>query len=174
MAAASDPGSGDVPAAVLARVFDCTERRVQQLARDGVIPRSGRGKYPFFAAVRAYIAFLREAGAVEKAGAAFDPERLDPFKQRAWYDAQIQKLELGRKLGTLTPRSDHEEVLGVLVDLFVRFLETLADRTEREGFADHAMASRIGEWTDQVREEMFTEIARIAEAQAARREARGG
>lgn len=31
------------PIAVIARLLDLTERRIQQLARDGIIPASARG-----------------------------------------------------------------------------------------------------------------------------------
>lgn len=43
----------------LANLFDLTERRIQQLAKEGVIPKASHGKYPFLAAIKAYIKFLQ-------------------------------------------------------------------------------------------------------------------
>jgi hypothetical protein len=52
--------SNTQPVAVIARLLDLTERRVQQLAREGIIPpaaRSGneRGRYDLVGAVRGYV-----------------------------------------------------------------------------------------------------------------------
>lgn len=43
-----------------AKLFNITERRVQQLAKEGIIPKVARGKYPLLGAVRGYITFLQE------------------------------------------------------------------------------------------------------------------
>jgi phage terminase Nu1 subunit (DNA packaging protein) len=56
------------PIAVIARLLDLTERRVQQLARDGVIPKAERGQYDLVAAVRGYIRYLREQAARAQTG----------------------------------------------------------------------------------------------------------
>lgn len=43
----------------LANLFNITERRIQQHAAEGVIPKASRGKYPFIGSVKGYIAFLQ-------------------------------------------------------------------------------------------------------------------
>lgn len=48
------------PASFFAKLFDLTERRIQQLAKDGVIPKAARGKYPLLGTIKAYIKFLQE------------------------------------------------------------------------------------------------------------------
>lgn len=48
------------PVRVIARVLLLTERRVQQLAAEGVIPKASRGQYDFIESVRGYIRHLRE------------------------------------------------------------------------------------------------------------------
>lgn len=48
------------PAEFYARLFNLTDRRIQQLASDGVIPKTARGKYPLLGTVRGYVAFLQE------------------------------------------------------------------------------------------------------------------
>jgi hypothetical protein len=40
------------PIGVIARLLDLSERRVQQLSREGVIPKAERGQYDLVGAVR--------------------------------------------------------------------------------------------------------------------------
>ena len=47
------------PVRVIARLLDLTERRVQQLASEGIIPKASRGKYDLVESVRRYIGQLR-------------------------------------------------------------------------------------------------------------------
>lgn len=49
-----------VNAKALAGLFGLTERRIQQMAKEDIIPKAERGKYPFVGAIRAYIKFLQE------------------------------------------------------------------------------------------------------------------
>jgi len=48
------------PVKTIARLLDLTERRVQQLAREGVIPKAENGRYDLVAAVRGYVKYLRD------------------------------------------------------------------------------------------------------------------
>ena len=48
------------PVSAIAKLFDLTERRVQQLASEGVIPKSIKGKYELVPTVKGYINYLRE------------------------------------------------------------------------------------------------------------------
>lgn len=48
------------PVATIAKLFNLTERRVQQLAKEGVIPKPEKGKYDLIGCVRGYIAYLQE------------------------------------------------------------------------------------------------------------------
>ncbi len=48
------------PVSAIAKLFDLTERRVQQLAQEGVIPKSTKGKYELVPTVKGYINYLRE------------------------------------------------------------------------------------------------------------------
>lgn len=48
-----------VPLATIAQFLDLTERRVNQLVKEGVLPRADRGKYPFLGCVKGYIKYLR-------------------------------------------------------------------------------------------------------------------
>lgn len=77
------------PVSTIAKLFNLTERRVQQLASDGVIPKADRGKYDLVACVRGYIGFLQDR--------AFGKEVIhaDAHKERArLLKAQADKTEL--------------------------------------------------------------------------------
>lgn len=55
----------------MASLLMLTERRVQQLAKDSVLPKSARGKYELIPTVQAYISYLRDR-AVESTGGEDD------------------------------------------------------------------------------------------------------
>lgn len=58
---AKDNGkSPTVTVSTLAKLFNLTSVRIQQLAADGIIQKSGRGQYDLWPSVRAYIAYLQE------------------------------------------------------------------------------------------------------------------
>jgi len=47
-------------ASFYSRLFNITERRIQQLASTGVIPKAARGKYPLIGTIRGYVTYLQE------------------------------------------------------------------------------------------------------------------
>lgn len=55
------------PASTIAKLFDLTERRVHQLVKERVLPRSSRGNYELVSCIKGYINYLRERslGAVD-------------------------------------------------------------------------------------------------------------
>ena len=59
------------PAATIAKLFNLSERRVQQLGRDGVIPKPERGRYDLIGSVRGYVSYLQDR-AFGKTGDATD------------------------------------------------------------------------------------------------------
>jgi hypothetical protein len=72
------------PIAVVARLLDLSERRIQQLSREGVIPKAERGQYDLVAAVRGYVAYLRDLAVRAQAGAPdFGVERARLIKAKA-------------------------------------------------------------------------------------------
>lgn len=67
------------PVTTIAKLLMLSERRVQQLSRDGVIPKAEHGKYDLVQAVQGYIKFLQE----RQAGNASQVESLDYHKEKA-------------------------------------------------------------------------------------------
>jgi len=77
----------DLPAATLASLFNLTEQRIHQLAREGVIPREN-GKYELVSAVQGYIKLLQD-----RAGGR--TERRDVHSERSRLTrAQAERAEL--------------------------------------------------------------------------------
>lgn len=76
----------------LAKVFGLDIRRITQMAKSGIIPRTERGVYDLKECATAYITYLRNRGAIEE---ATDPDALDPRRERArLYKAQADEREL--------------------------------------------------------------------------------
>lgn len=48
-----------VPIDTICKLLDLTQQRVNQLAREGIIPKLERGRYELVPVVRAYIQYLR-------------------------------------------------------------------------------------------------------------------
>lgn len=147
------------PVNIIARLLDMTERRVQQLATEGVLPKASHGKYPLFGCVHAYIRHLR--GSVPD-GAGDDDSRLSGTVERAKLArAQRQKIELETAAlrGTLLPAEDvarewsdmigraRAKLLGLPPRLAAHAM-TCSTAREAEEFARaevHAALSELGE-----------------------------
>lgn len=91
---AKDNGkSPTVPVSTLAKLFNLTSVRVQQLAADGIIQKSGRGRYDLWPSVRAYIAYLQERKVNQWDGDAADPTEIKKQQLRRTKE-EADKLEL--------------------------------------------------------------------------------
>jgi phage terminase Nu1 subunit (DNA packaging protein) len=56
---AADSGS-HVSVETLAKLFDCDVRTIQNLAKDGIVQKAGRGQYQLAASIRGYVKHLRD------------------------------------------------------------------------------------------------------------------
>lgn len=122
--------SNNQPIAVIARLLDLTERRVQQLAREGVIPpaaRNGteRGRYDLVGAVRGYVQYLREQATRSQSGTAdFGAERARLVKAKA----DLAEMDADARRSDLLPAGEVEDAwIAVLARLRARLL-VLPDR----------------------------------------------
>ena len=88
------------PIAVIARLLDLSERRIQQLSREGVIPKAERGQYDLVGAVRGYVVYLRDLAVKAQAGAPdFGVERARLIKAKA----DIAEMDAEGRRGELLP-----------------------------------------------------------------------
>lgn len=113
------------PLAVIAKLLDLSERRVQQLSREGVIPKATRGQYDLIGSVRGYVRYLRDQAAKAQAGAPdYASERARFIRARA----DLAEMEAEQKRGAVIAATDVEETwIAVLALLRTRLL-ALPDR----------------------------------------------
>ena len=107
--------SASVPVASLARLFNLTERRIQQMARDGIIPKPEKGKYDLINCTRAYIKYLQDRAN----GRDIEPH--DAYLERArLLKAQADKTELEVKSlnGEVIPTEEADLLWSGLITSF--------------------------------------------------------
>jgi phage terminase Nu1 subunit (DNA packaging protein) len=123
------------PIAVIAKLLDLSERRIQQLSREGVIPKATRGQYDLVGSVRGYVRYLREQAVSAQAGAPdYALERARYIRARA----DLAEMEANRRRGALIAADDIEVAwIKVLALLRTRVL-ALPDRIAPQV---HALAS---------------------------------
>jgi phage terminase Nu1 subunit (DNA packaging protein) len=94
----SGAGTPTYPAKTIAKLLMLTERRVQQLAKEGVVPKAERGRYELAPAVQGYIRYLqdRAAGAAPQAG-TIDYHVEKARKTKA--EADIAEIEAAKRRG---------------------------------------------------------------------------
>ena len=123
------------PIAVIAKLLDLSERRVQQLSREGVIPKATRGQYDLVGSVRGYVRYLRDQAVSAQAGAPdYAAERARYIRARA----DLAEMEANQWRGALIAADDIEVAwIKVLALLRTRVL-ALPDRMAPQV---HALAS---------------------------------
>lgn len=143
------------PLTVIARLLDLSERRVQQLSREGVIPKAERGHYDLVGAVRGYVAFLRDQALRAQAGAPdYGSERARLIRAKA----DLAEMEAHGRRGELLPADAVEAAwTAVLARLRARLL-VLPDRLAPLCFEETTIAGARDQIRKAVREAL-TELA---------------
>lgn len=154
--AQSPPQAGLVPAATLAKLFGLTERRIQQLAADGTIPKSERGEYPLAAAIQGYIRSLKDD--LQKA------RRGDADERYAVARATEAELRAGLRASSLITADEAFSVLDEVVGLIRAGLDGLGARLTQ----DRALRDRIDSETDDLLRRAADRLDETAAAVAAR------
>ncbi|EAQ47266.1 hypothetical protein MED193_18774 [Roseobacter sp. MED193] len=119
------------PISVIARLLDLSERRVQQLSREGVIPKAKRGQYDLIGSVRGYVRYLRDQATKAQAGAPdYAAERARFIRARA----DLAEMEAEEKRRALIAAEQIEAAwIAVLALLRTRLL-ALPDRLAPQAF----------------------------------------
>ena len=123
--------SATQPIGVISRLLDLSERRVQQLSREGVIPKAERGQYDLIGSVRGYVRFLRDQALKAQAGAPdYAAERARFIRARA----DLAEMEAEEKRRSLIAAEQIEAAwIAVLALLSTRLL-ALPDRLAPQAF----------------------------------------
>ena len=93
----SAAGTPTYPVKTIAKLLMLTERRVQQLSKDGVIPRAERGRYELAPSVQGYIRFLQDRTINADGAAVIDFSAEKARKLRA--EADIAEIEAAKRRG---------------------------------------------------------------------------
>ena len=117
--------SATQPIGVIAKLLDLSERRVQQLSREGVIPKANRGQYELIGSVRGYVQYLRDQAAKAQAGAPdYASERARFIRARA----DLAEIEADEKRGSVLSAEDVEATWVAVLALLRTRLLSLPDR----------------------------------------------
>ena len=102
-----------VPIGSLGSVLNLSERRVQQLVKEGVLSKEERGRYPFMTNVKGYVMYLQaRVDGNNKGIIDLDEAR----KRKLQAEAMMAELELERTQENTISVADHGEFVGKLGD----------------------------------------------------------
>ena len=102
----------------IAKLLKLSERRVQQLAKDNIIPKAERGKYDLVSSVHGYVDFLKA-----KAGGDFTAEEVLKNKNKLLKaKAEIAEIERMKATGELIQK---EEVKSTWLELINKVKQKL-------------------------------------------------
>jgi phage terminase Nu1 subunit (DNA packaging protein) len=141
--------SATQPIGVIAKLLDLSERRVQQLSREGVIPKAQRGQYDLIGSVRGYVRYLRDQATRAQAGAPdYAAERARFIRARA----DLAEMEADEKRGSLIQADQIEAAwIAVLALLRTRLL-ALPDRLAPQAFEQPTVGETRNLIRDAIRE----------------------
>lgn len=144
-----EENNGTYSAALIAKLLNITERRLQQLAKDGVVPKAARGKYPLAGCVRGYVTYLQGLGGNESA-----PEKMDPFRRKAHFQAEATRLAMEKSMGLLVSAEDARIEMAGIVKCVCQMLDTLPDILERDASLPPKAVVRCQEVIADVRDQL--------------------
>lgn len=101
------------PVATIAKLLILTERQVQALAKDGVLPKAERGRYALVPVVQSYIRYLRERAIGGGIGGS-DDDRMRLTRAKA----DIAEMEAERLRESLIPEDQIRPVVTAFVARF--------------------------------------------------------
>jgi phage terminase Nu1 subunit (DNA packaging protein) len=102
----------------ISKLLKLTERRIQQLAKDNIIPKAERGKYDLINSVHGYIDFLKA-----KAGGEFTIEEVNKNKNKLIKaKAELAEIEKMKATSELIPQ---EEVKRTWLELIHKLKQKL-------------------------------------------------
>lgn len=136
-----------------AMTFGLSEDTVAKAARAArVEPSRANGALLYHVRDLVDACFLRDAAG------RVDPEKMDPYRRKAHYEGERNRLELAVRAGRLIPVDAHQAEVGRVGKILARGIEVLPDLVEREGLMAGAALTRLEALLDSVRHEIADEI----------------
>jgi phage terminase Nu1 subunit (DNA packaging protein) len=111
-----------VPVGTIATMIDMTPRQVQNLARDGVIPKAERGRYPLISSVQGYVRHQRRQ-------ISQGSKKLGEDARLKAAQADLRELELSRARSELYDANAVDAVLIEAVMINKTSLDALPSRS---------------------------------------------
>jgi hypothetical protein len=131
--------------------FQQTRETVRKRLADAGIKAAGkRRNYPVFR--------LRDAIRALLSGPDADPNKLDPFRRKAHYQAEQAELALAIDREEVIRRGDVEETYAAAFKPIRLMLETLPDVLERDAGLSPAQVQRVERSLDELREQMHARV----------------
>lgn len=115
-------------------------------------PGGKRGGHPVYR-MRDVLKLLFQPG-----GEDFDPDELDPFKRRAYYQGELEKMKVAQERGELVPRMEVEREQARVLGRVVQFCDTLPDIIERDVGATPIQLEAIERAVDKLREDLYADL----------------
>ena len=108
----------------ISKLLKLSERRIQQLAKDNIIPKAERGKYDLVSSVHGYIDFLKA-----KAGGDFTAEEVLKNKNKLLKaKAEIAEIEKMKATGELIPKQEVKNTWLELINKVKQKLLTIPNK----------------------------------------------
>ena len=148
--------TGAYPGATIAKLLNLTERRVQQLAKEGIVVRDGKGKYDLVGSVRGYVKYLQDR-ALGKEIAPIDSHAEKARLLRA--QADKTELEVKALQKTLVPVMQVETTWMMMLAAFRSHMLSLPAKTAHllAPIDDNAEIERI------LREQIYEGLTELSE-----------
>lgn len=147
--------------ATIAQLLNISPRRVQQLAREGVIPRAENGRYALVASVQGYVKYLQERSVSRDA----DEETLHERRRLVKMQADKLEFEIGRLTSELVPTGEVGRAWARLAAAFRARMLALPSRLAAELAAEpdpNVVKARLEDEIHDALEELSRDEALVA------------
>lgn len=138
------------------RDYETVRKRITNLQ---ILPTGKRGNFPVYR-----LKDLMRMERMDEEG-QIDPNKLSLADQKAYWQAEKERLEVTKKKGETYTRPDIEEEWSRVFKIVTRELDTLVDTLERDLQPGLMILSRIEAKLDELRESMYQEIVKGATTQ---------
>ena len=102
------------PVAAVAKICNVTDRRIQQLAKEGIIPKPERGRYPLIRCVTSYIQYLQAR--LDGIGTTA-PNIEDAKARKIAAEARLAEIELANAEFETIAIKDHAKVIENIAEI---------------------------------------------------------
>ncbi len=143
------------PVGVLGAVLSLGARRIQQLAKSGIVVRLGRGRYDLLASVGRYIGWLHDQ--LDEKDVALAADYQDSRARRENANAALAELELGERRGALLRRDAVVAAWQEIILMCKEKLRAIPSKAESQLGLTGQQRRRLLEVIDEALQELATD-----------------